>query len=133
MNDGIYYPLGEERFQKFQEGIRWLREQVAKSGAKIIHLTPPTFDPVPIKAKTLPAGLSEYRKPYEGYNEVLDRYSEWLVSQRTNGWIVIDVHTPMNKFLAEHRRESPTSRSPVMAFTRTTPATGSWRSSCSKA
>jgi lysophospholipase L1-like esterase len=107
MNDGIYYPFSEERFQKFQEGIRWLRERVTKSGANLIHLSPPTFDPLPITGKTLPAGLSEYRQPYEGYNDVLDRYSAWLVSQRTNGWIVADVHTPMNNYLADRRRESP--------------------------
>jgi lysophospholipase L1-like esterase len=107
MNDGIYYPFGEDRFQKFQDGIRWLHERVTQTGARIIHITPPTFDPFPIKGKTLPAGLVEYRKPYEGYNDVLDRYSAWLVSQRTNGWTVIDAHTPMNNYLAEQRRENP--------------------------
>ena len=45
-------------------------------------VTPPTFDPQPIKERTLPAGLAEYRQPYAGYNEVLDRYSEWLLAQR---------------------------------------------------
>ncbi len=107
MNDGIYYPFGEERFRKFQDGMLWLHGSVVKSGARIIHLTPPTFDPVPIKDRTLPAGLEEYRRPYEGYNEVLDRYSAWLVSQRTNGWQVIDVHTPMNDYLARRRKQSP--------------------------
>jgi len=107
MNDGIYYPFDEDRFQKFQDGMRWLHERVTQTGARIIHITPPTFDPVPIKSKTLPAGLNEYRKPYEGYNDVLDRYSAWLVSQSTNGWVVIDAHTPMNNYLAEKRRENP--------------------------
>jgi hypothetical protein len=31
----------------------------------------PVFDPAPINAKTLPAGLAEYRQPFEGYDEVL--------------------------------------------------------------
>lgn len=105
MNDGIYYPFGEERFAKFQDGMRRLREKAAAAGAKVIHITPPTFDPVPIKANTLPAGREEYRQPYEGYNDVLDRYSEWLVSQRARGWEVIDAHGPMNRFLAEHRAD----------------------------
>ncbi len=107
MNDGIYYPFAEERFKKFRDGIQWLHERVTAAGARIIHVTPPVFDPAPIKSKTLPAGLNEYRKPYEGYNDVLDRYSAWLVSQRTNGWTVIDLHTPMNSFLAERRRTEP--------------------------
>jgi lysophospholipase L1-like esterase len=107
MNDGIYYPFGEDRFQKFQDGIRWLHERVTQKGARIIHITPPVFDPFPIKGKTLPAGLAEYREPYEAYNDVLDRYSAWLLSQRTNGWTVIDAHTPMNNYLAEMRSENP--------------------------
>jgi lysophospholipase L1-like esterase len=107
MNDGIYYPFSEERFGKFKEGILKLREKAAAAGAKVIHITPPTFDAVPLKGKTLPAGLAEYRSPYEGYNEVLDRYSEWLVSQEANGWRVVDAHSPMNRFLAEHRKAHP--------------------------
>lgn len=111
MNDGIYHPLSEERFRKFQEGMRKLRETAIASGAKVIHVTPPTFDAVPLKGHTLPAGLPEYRSPYEGYNEVLDRYSEWLVAQgREQGWEVIDIHAPMNQFLAEQRRANPEFR-----------------------
>ncbi|MBI3414919.1 MAG: SGNH/GDSL hydrolase family protein [Verrucomicrobia bacterium] len=107
MNDGIYYPLGEERFLKFQDGLRRLRERAAATGAKVIHVTPPTFDAVPLKGHTLPAGLVEYRSPYEGYNDVLDRYSEWLLAQRAEGWQIIDAHGPMNRFLVERRRDDP--------------------------
>jgi len=107
MNDGIYYPFGQERFEKFRDGIHLLHDRVIKSGAKLILLTPPVFDPQPIRSQTQPAGLTEYRKPYEGYNDVLDRYSEWLLGQRKYGWLVIDVHTPMKKHLAEHRLKDP--------------------------
>jgi lysophospholipase L1-like esterase len=107
MNDGIYYPFGQERFDKFKEGVIRLRGRAAAAKAEIILITPPTFDSFPIKGHTLPAGLSEYRQPYEGYNQVLDRYSEWLLSERTNGWTVIDAHAPMNRFIAERRREQP--------------------------
>lgn len=107
MNDGIYYPFGEERFQKFRQGIRRLREQAAHVGVRVIHVTPPVFDPLPLTGRTLPAGRSEYPSPYEGYNAVLDHYSEWLLSQRVQGWEVIDTHGPMNQFLAEKRRTDP--------------------------
>jgi len=107
MNDGIYYPYSEERAAAFQRGITRLRDAAKRIGAHVVHLTPPTFDPVPIKDRTLPAGRDEYRQPFEGYNEVLDRYSEWLVAQRANGWEVIDVHTAMNKFIAEQRKTDP--------------------------
>ena len=107
MNDGIYYPFEEERFAAFRAGIEKLRAKVQAAGARIIHLTPPVFDPVPIRERTLPAGRAEYRQPYEGYNEVLDRYSEWLLGQRANGWEVIDVHGPMNDYLEARRLTQP--------------------------
>src|SRR4051812_30839911 len=107
MNDGIYSPFSEERFARFQEGLRFLRERAAAVGAKVLHVTPPVFDPVPIRAKTLPAGLSEYRQPYEGYDEVLDRYSQWLLAQRSRGWDVVDVHGPMKRYLAWERERDP--------------------------
>lgn len=105
MNDGIYYPFGDERFAAFKNGMIKLREKATAAGAKVIHMTPPTFDAVPIKANTLPAGRDEYRQPYVGYNEVLDRYSEWLVSQRAQGWQVVDIHAPMNGYLASRRAD----------------------------
>ncbi len=110
MNDGIYHPFSEERFEKFRDGMRSLREKAAASGARVLHVTPPVFDPLPIKAKTLPAGLAEYRQPYEGYDDVLDRYSGWLLSQVAEGWDVVDVHGPMKRFLNQERARDPNFR-----------------------
>lgn len=107
MNCGMYYPLSDERFAKYREGIELLRKKAAAAGAKVVHLTPPVFDSVPIKARTLPAGLVEYKQPFEGYNTVLDRYSEWLLGQRAQGWVVLDTHFPMAKFLAAGRAADP--------------------------
>jgi lysophospholipase L1-like esterase len=107
MNCGIYHPLSPDRFERFQAGMTRLHDEVERSGARVIHITPPTFDPQPIKERTLPAGLVEYRQPYVGYNEVLDHYSEWLLAQREKGWQVIDVHGPMNKLLAIERKSKP--------------------------
>jgi lysophospholipase L1-like esterase len=110
MNDGIYYPFAEGRFAKYREGMAHLRERATASGAKVLHLTPPVFDPVPIKASTLPAGLAEYPKPFEGYDDVLGRYSEWLLARKADGWDVVDVHGPMKKFLDERRVRDPNFR-----------------------
>lgn len=107
MNDGIYYPYGEERAAKFQAGLQRLRERAAAAGAQVIHLTPPTFDAVPLKGRTLPAGLAEYISPFEGYNDVLDRYAAWMVDRRADGWSVIDIHGPMNAYLAQRRLTEP--------------------------
>lgn len=107
MNDGIYLPLSDERFQRFQDGIQRLRQKVEASGAKIIHLTPAVFDPLPIPAKLAPADKLTSGRMYEGYNDVLDRYSEWLLAQRDRGWQVIDLHGPMKRALADARTRDP--------------------------
>ncbi|MDQ6813524.1 MAG: G-D-S-L family lipolytic protein, partial [Bacteroidota bacterium] len=46
MNDGIYMPFDLDRFQKFKDGINWLHAEVTKTGARLIHLTPPYYDEV---------------------------------------------------------------------------------------
>lgn len=107
MNDGIYYPLSEDRLAAYQQGILTLRRKVEAAGAKIILLTPPVFDAQPIHDKTLPAGLDKYEKPYEGYDDVLARYSDWLLEQRKNGWEVYDIHGPMLQHLKTRRASKP--------------------------
>lgn len=107
MNDGIYHPYSEARAKAFEDGLRSLREQAAFAGAQVLHVTPPVFDPVPLAGRTLPAGRTSYPSPYEGYNDVLDRYAEWMVARRVDGWLVVDAHGPMNRFLAERRRTDP--------------------------
>ena len=99
MNDGIYLPLAEERFAKFREGIEKLHSAVEAAGGKIIHLTPPVYDAVPIQAHVQPEAA--------GYDAVLTKYAEWLLEQRARGWRVIDVHTAMAKALAEKRQSEP--------------------------
>lgn len=115
MNCGIYHPLGDERFKKYQAGMELLRKRAADVGAKVVHLTPPVFDPEPIRNRVLPAGRTDYRQPYEGYDDVLAHYSDWLLSKRASadgsaGWDVVDVHGPMLKFLKEHRAADPKYR-----------------------
>lgn len=108
MNDGIYHPLNAERTQAFQDGMRRLHDKVTRTGAQIIHLTPPVFDPLPIKNRVLPAGLDRYEQPYEGYDAVLDAYSQWLIDMRSKEkWNVIDVHGPMNAALTQKRKSDP--------------------------
>jgi len=107
MNDGIYYPLGDDRFAKFKAGIERLHSAVESRNAKIIHMTPALFDPVPIKARLLPAGLESYSQPYEGYDDVLDAYSQWLLSRKADGWQVIDVHGAMKQALLAKRVHNP--------------------------
>lgn len=107
MNDGIYYPFSIERYDKFKSGIERLHKAVEARGAMIIHLTPALFDPVPIKAKLLPAGLDTYTQPYEGYDDVLEKYSQWLIGRKADGWVVLDVHGSIKQALAKKRNDTP--------------------------
>lgn len=88
MNDGIYLPYNEGRFQKFQDGIKWLHNEVVQSGASIIHVTPPIYD----------------ERKGQAYANLLDLYADWLLSCRyTLNWPVIDIHWPMKKYLEDQR------------------------------
>ncbi|HCN27739.1 MAG TPA: hypothetical protein DIT64_02930 [Verrucomicrobiales bacterium] len=107
MNCGIYHPLSEERARAYQQGIARLREKAAAIGASVLHLTPPVFDPAPIAARLLPAGLDAYPQPYSGYNDVLSAYAQWLLDQRAQGWQVLDVHNAMKTALAAARGADP--------------------------
>ncbi|MSR42636.1 MAG: G-D-S-L family lipolytic protein [Pedosphaera sp.] len=93
MNCGIYLPFAEERLAKYRDGMERLRKACTAHGAKVLHVTPPTFDEV------------KGGKP--GYGNTLDRYSEWLLGQRKAGWDVVDMHAPMNRHLAEQRAKDP--------------------------
>lgn len=94
MNDGIYQPFDTARFEKFQSGMIKLHEAVVGHGAKIVHLTPPVYD--------------EVKGGKTGYDEVLRRYSLWLLGQeQTNRWLVVDIHGPMKAYLEEKRHKDP--------------------------
>lgn len=91
MNDGIYMPFDEERFQKYKDGMNWLHDTLVKTGARVIILTPPVFD--------------ELRGANTGYAHVLDKYTDWLLAQRKAAkWEVADIHYPMKKYLEAHRK-----------------------------
>lgn len=94
MNCGIYQPFDPERFRRYQEGMRQLHKAVRGVGAQLILLTPPFYD--------------DLRSPREfRYNEVLQRYGEWLMAQREAGWNVIDVHSAMTAEVARRRASQP--------------------------
>jgi lysophospholipase L1-like esterase len=109
MNDGIYAPFAEERFQAYQAGIRKLLEKVRAARARPILLTPPPFDPLPLKDKVRPASAEDfsYRFPFAGYDGVLRRYSDWLVTLRGRDLPVIDVHAALAKYVADRRQKEP--------------------------
>lgn len=114
MNDGIYHPFSEERFAAYRQGIDRLIEKVTVTGAPLILITPPPFDPEPLRArdKLKAAGADEYAwfEIYENYDtEVLAKYSDWLKAQASRDEVamVIDARTPVLEYVADHRQTDP--------------------------
>jgi lysophospholipase L1-like esterase len=111
MNDGIYYPLSDERFAAYQQGVNTLIDKVHAAGAKLVLMTPPPFDPVPLiaKGKLKPLGQEEYGYTgmYAGYDDVLTKYGEWIMGQKDRVEMVIDLHTPMVKHAKQQREQDP--------------------------
>lgn len=110
MNDGIYYPWSAERFRKYQEGIRRLVEEARAAGAGIMVLTPAAFDVGPVRNVARPLGAPKYSwmAPYEGYDEVLTRYAEWILTARPGDGPAADPHGALTRHLARVRRSDPT-------------------------
>lgn len=94
INCGIYEPFDKGRLEKYQQGMTSLKASVEKSGAKFIVVTPPFYD--------------DMRSPKAfSYNEVLDKYSEWLLTKRADGWLVVDLHAPMTREVQKRRESDP--------------------------
>ena len=109
MNDGIYFPFSEDRFKAYQQGIDQLIKKVQASGARLVLLTPPPFDPGPLQGtdKLLPAGQEKYAwfAIYENYDEeVIARYAKWILDQKERVAMVIDIYSPLKDFLTEQRK-----------------------------
>jgi len=89
MNDGIYLPFDEARFEAYKDGILRLQQRLLQTGVKrIIWMTPPVHDDPQLRLG--------------GYNLVLDRYASWLLAHAgQEGWEVIDLHFPMKDYLEQ--------------------------------
>ncbi|HEY2081703.1 MAG TPA: lysophospholipase, partial [Verrucomicrobiae bacterium] len=87
--------------------MKSVHEQIAATGTKIIHVTPPVFDPIGARARISTNSPFGFGHPYWDYNRTLDQFSEWLVAQRAAGWDVADLHSGMNRWLAEQRQRDP--------------------------
>ncbi|HEX3435797.1 MAG TPA: SGNH/GDSL hydrolase family protein [Pseudacidobacterium sp.] len=108
MNDGIYHPQSPERMQAFEQGIDKLIAAVHAAGAQMILLTPPPFDRLPLKQlASKDAPDFGFRTPYEGYDSVLTDYARWEMTLPPGEATVIDLHSPIDAYLAERRKNEP--------------------------
>jgi lysophospholipase L1-like esterase len=110
MNDGIYYPLSKERFAAYKAGITKLIDKVKATKAKLVLMTPPPFDPNPVKSAALPKGAAKYSwmTPYKDYDEVIEVYSRWVIGLKSAGVRFVDLHSAVQLFLGKGRGLDPT-------------------------
>ena len=95
INDGIYMPLDENRFDAFRNGVTKLISRCKQAGVeKIFLVTTPIFDAPPDDAPK--------------YDAVMAAYAAWQVSLEIPDAHVIDLHTAMRK--ARDERKEPFSK-----------------------
>lgn len=100
MNDGIYYPLEERRFAAFRGGVEEAVRRVHRAGCKAAVATPIPFDRTSYRGALYPLGETDYGydRAYEGYDEVLAAYSEWILAAMPGkAELVVDLRKPMEE------------------------------------
>ncbi len=112
MNDGIYHPFAEERFEGFKTGIQKIVDSASAANIPLILLTPPPFDALPMRKAggLVPLDSKQFlwTKIYENYDsEVIERYAQWMLEINNANCFVIDVHSPIKNFLNEKRKAKP--------------------------
>ncbi|MDB4640029.1 GDSL-type esterase/lipase family protein [Pirellulaceae bacterium] len=111
MNDGIYHPFNKVRFEKYQKGIHELIGKIKKSGAKIVLMTPPPFDPLPMQKKNKLVGKEGKKfawfSIYEDYDLVMKKYADWIMTLDSKVDGLIDIRTPIVDFQNAKRKSNP--------------------------
>ena len=112
MNDAIYYPLIDENFAEYKSAMEELIKKTKAAGARIVLMTPPPFDVEAVrmnKGKLLKKGEEKYAwfAPYEGYNEVMAAYANWIFSLKESVDGIVDLHGALTESLEASRSEDP--------------------------
>ena len=111
MNDGIYHPFSKERFAAYKRGIDEIISKVKATESKLILMTPPAFDALPLKKKNKlkPLGADEYswKTIYEDYDDVMNKYAQYVLGKRDEVDMVIDLHGPVSDYVSGKRKSDP--------------------------
>ncbi len=99
MNDGIYDPPSAERLAAYRAGMEKLAAAIHASGAVLVVLTPPIFEPEPVAANGSFGPTSEgryaYFAPYQRYDDVLEQQAAWCLENTLGAAEVIDLRSPL--------------------------------------
>lgn len=98
MNDGLYQPFDGASYAAFKRGMERLVAAVRATGARIILLTPPPHAP------------DKSRTSAQDYDNVLEAYSGWLISQSAMGWEVIDIRPAVRNAVDDEKAANPAFR-----------------------
>lgn len=104
MNCGIYKPLHTGNLDAYLAGYKKLIEKIDHSGAKVIVMTPPPFDPLPIIKRVSKNGESG---PYSGYDSVMQTFSRALIDEFGQKYPVIDINSALTDFVIKRRISDP--------------------------
>jgi lysophospholipase L1-like esterase len=111
MNDGIYQPPSQENLAAYREGMQKLARAVRACGAKLICLTPPIFEPEPVRAQgklgPSPAGRYAYFAPAAEYDQVLEQQTSWLLRNEIDADLVLDIHHLLHAEKQQRLAETP--------------------------
>ena len=95
MNDGIMSPADPQRMAAYEQGMTRLREEVVKTGARVIFLTPPLFR------------IDRPESDTARYDAVLEGFAKWLVGREAAGWEVVDVRPALRESVAKAKAGDP--------------------------
>jgi lysophospholipase L1-like esterase len=98
INDGIYSPFDQKRFKAYKKGIEKAVKMMAKTGSKVILLTPTPFMETGMKINgDLPLANYSYKEPYYKYNsQVISSYAEFISNYKNkNVFKTIDTYHPI--------------------------------------
>jgi len=100
INDGIYSPFSESRFEQYKAGIKKLIHEVKSRDIQLVLCTPIAFDAQPFRrqGKLLPLETDKefaWFSIYDGYEGVMARYSEYVKSLESEVDILVDVYDPI--------------------------------------
>lgn len=114
MNDGIYHPTSPEIVEAYRAGLKKVIDRVVAGGAKLILLTPPSFDvgAPPVRkrlAEVKPDEPYGYSNPYPKYDETLVALGEVVKSYAGTAGVdrVIDVHAATDAYLKRVKQAKP--------------------------
>ena len=117
VNDGIYHPFSEERFETYKKGMRKLVSKLKASGTRVFVLTPAPFDAGSFpQHKLQPEGAKEYgfTKVYKDYNEVMKRYAKWIMTdlvKEGNVEVAVGITHGLTTEIESQRRRDPKFKS----------------------